>query len=351
MAGPVYKLIGLSAITMLAGCARSVSTGMPMSHSQLRQRAMECLKAAVGYEHNVAVRVEAVEALESSGFDQALPWIRMALLDEHPAVRFAGCVAVGRLRDAAAELAVRERLNDDDASVISASLFALHRLGHTTHTSRMPVYLLKHEDATVRRNAAFVLGLLDERGAVKVLARAMRDRDAGVRHHALEAMARLGVSEAKQELTFMTKSGVGSEEFFAIQALAATCDPAHLDTFRYKLATATHVETRLAAAYGLGMLGSDEGLGVAMSALTIEKPTNDDPNDQPEMQVLRVRQLAAAALGAVGRVDALPALSTLLEDRRDPRLQVSAARAILEILEANQEEALPFAAANRGRSR
>jgi HEAT repeat protein len=58
-----------------------------------------------------------------------------------------------------------------------------------------------------------------------------------------------------------------------------------------------------------------------------------------------VRQLAAAALGAIERVDALPALADLLEDDRDPRVQVSAARAILEIIEANRAETLPFASA------
>lgn len=96
----------------------------------LKHRALDCLKAAVRYEHNPVVRVEAVEALQSSRYEQGLPWIRTALLDEHPAVRFAACVAIGRLGDAVSERTLQERVDDEDACVQVAALFALHRLGH-----------------------------------------------------------------------------------------------------------------------------------------------------------------------------------------------------------------------------
>ncbi|MGH8596842.1 MAG: HEAT repeat domain-containing protein, partial [Gammaproteobacteria bacterium] len=60
---------------------------------------------------------------------------------------------------------------------------------------------------------------------------------------------------------------------------------------------------------------------------------------------LRSRQLAAAALGAIGRPDALPALAKLLKESGDPRVQVSAGRAILDIVDADRKKALPYAAA------
>ena len=82
-------------------------------------------------------------------------------------------------------------------------------------------------------------------------------------------MARLGSREARQELTFMASSGIGSEEVFAITALAHTRDPRSLDTFRYKLGTAANLETKLAAARALGLLGSDEGFEVALGALSM----------------------------------------------------------------------------------
>lgn len=345
---PCKKKILLLLATLVTGCAQPRMADLSADFLTLKHRALKYLNAAVRYDYNPAVRVEAVEALESSGCEEASPWIRAALLDGHPAVRFAACVAVGRLGDALAERRVRACLTDEDASVQVAALFALHRLGHSEMTGRMATYLLHGEDVGVRRNAALTIGLLDEPGAIKVLARAMRDRDAGVRQHALEAMARLGNREARRELTFMANAGVGSEEVFALHALAATGEPVYLDTLRYKLATATHLETRLAAARGLGRLGSDEGFDAALRALQTNRRLINDPNDPAAEQVLRARQMAAAALGLIGRPEALPALSKLMDDPADPRMQVSAAGATLEILAADRARALPFVSVNLG---
>ncbi len=339
----MIRILSLFALIMLlAGCAMPQRVHTGDNHVTLKRRALRCLKAAIQYEHNPAVRVEAVEALESSSCEEGLPWIRAALLDGHPAVRFAACVALGRLEDGVVERRLRTCLTDEDDSVQVGALFALHRLGYSELTGRMPAYLLNGEDVTVRRNAALVLGLLNEPGTLKVLARAMRDRDAGVRQHALEGMARLGNREARQELSFMTNAGLGTEEAFAIQALSETGDPIFRDTLRYKLATAVHLETRLAAARGLGRLGSDEGFDVALAALKNRLRLVNDPNDTASGQILRARQMAAVALGAIGRPQALPALSKLMDDPADPRVQVSAARAVLEILAVNRADALPF---------
>ncbi|UCE59565.1 MAG: HEAT repeat domain-containing protein [Phycisphaerales bacterium] len=334
--------VGMTIIGIFGGCVQPVATGTRVSYPQLNSRAVQRIKTAIGSDPNPAVRVEAVEALESLGDEEAGPWIRSALLDVHPAVRFAACVAVGKTGDAKAESAVHERLGDENGSVRVAALFALHRLGHTEKTGWMPTYLLEHDDPTVRRNAALVMGFMGDPGVIKMLARAMRDSDAGVRNHALEAMARLGNREARQELAFMTSAGIGAEEVFAIQALAQTREAAYMDTFRYKLANAPHMETRLAAAHGLGLLGSDEGLDVALRALATHRAVIDDPNDPPDKQALRIRQLAAGALGAIGRAEALPQLSEMMDRSEDPRLQVSAAKAVVKILGTNRKHGSPF---------
>lgn len=353
----------VAAAGLPSGCVQPNLQTNAKQPQELRRRALEGLKAAVGYRHNAVVRVEAVEALAGRTSDEGAPWVRSALLDDHAAVRFAACVAVGEARDAGAEAGVAKCLKDPNASVRVAALFARHRLGHTERSGDLAGYLLHDNDPLVRRNAALVLGLLGEQGAVKVLAKGMKDADEGVRDHSLEAMARLGNHEARQELTFMTGAGVGSDEVFAINALAATGDPAYVETFRYKLATATHLETRLAAARGLGLLHSDEGFKTAMRTLRGDQPTRSDPQArrdrqtsrpgrkgpsgsvETEGQVLRTRQLATAALGAIGRADALSALAELLDDARDPRVQVSAARAILDIIDADRKKALPYAEA------
>ena len=326
---------------LVAGCA-STPADSGAEPIILERRAQGLLQAALQYPHNPVVRVEAVEALQSCGDRSVLPWIRTALLDEHAAVRFAACVAVGVLGDGLADGALRDLVSDDDDSVKVAALFARHRLGFTHDTGKMAYYLLDHSEATVRRNAALVLGLLGERGAVKVLASAMRDPDEGVRQHALEAMARLGNREAGQELAFMTNAGIGSEEVFAILALSATGNPRYVDTFRYKLSTAVHLETKLAAVRALGALGYDDGFDHAVRSLSRRRATINDPDDPPAGQVLRIRQMAAAALGAIGREEALAPLQSLMDGSADPRVQVSAAGAVLRILGRRVAEPLPF---------
>ena len=294
---------------------------------------MDVIKAGLAYRDNPVVRAESVEALESIGSPDVLPWVRTALLDEHPGVRFAGCMVLGKRADAGAASMLRKCLTDKDENVRVAAIYALHRLGYTEHTERLPSFVLTHSDPVVRRNAAIAISMLGQPSAVMVLARAMKDTDPGVRHHALEGMARLGNKEAARELSFMANSGVGSEEVFAINALAGTGDPIHEDAFRYKLSSASHMETRLAAARGLGKLGIDAGLPVVLEALKPNQPVRQDPEDSPVNQLLRIRQLAAAAAGAIGDARAAPMLESLLQDGTDPRVQISAARALLEIAE------------------
>ncbi len=302
---------------------------------------MHCLKAAIRYRHNPAVRVAAVEALEAANSSDAAARIRAALLDEHPAVRFAGCVAVGKSKDHLAESALRHCLDDVDPNVQVGALFAMHRFGRTERTGKLASFLLQHDDPAVRRNAAYVLGVIGEPGVIKALARAMKDRDKGVRDQALEAMARIGNADAKQELVFMTEAGIGAEEVFALSALAATRDPAFSETYKYKLAQGTHIETRLAAARGLGLLGLDDGYEIAIRSLRFGGAPQRDSESSREERLLRVRLLAASALGAIGRTDAVGALDQLMNRSNDPRIQVAAAKAIVEIVAAKDQRGFP----------
>lgn len=294
---------------------------------------MEVIKAGLAYRANPVVRAEAVEALESTKSSEVRPWLRTALSDEHPGVRYAACMVIGKTGDKGAETQIRKALDDRDMNVRVAAIYALHRLGDKQYTGQLAGYVLTHPDVVVRRNAAIAISMLGDKSAITVLARAMKDGDEGVRHHALEGMARLGNKEAARELAFMANSGIGSEEVFAINALAATRDPAYEDAFRYKLASATHLETRLAAARALGALGIDDGIPTVLEGLKATPPVRDDPDDPRVEQLLRVRQLAAYAAGAIGKPELAKALEPWLVDSADPRVQVAAARAMIEINE------------------
>jgi len=332
----MFRILGttvcLTFLVLSSGCAHSRRTIRPIDTMSLEDRALECLKRGIQYKPNAVVRTEAIEALRSYGSADSLPWIRTALMDEHPAVRFAACMAIGEMEDAKSQAMLLKCATDKDVSVRVAALFALHRIGTTERTGLLVGHLLDDEDPTVRRNAALALGLMKEPGAIKILARAMKDEDIGVRNHALEAMGRLGNPESRQQLVFLANSGVGSEEVFAINALAELQEKIYYDIFLYKLDSASHLETKLAAARGLGLLGMTEGFAVALDAIDFNRPVPRDNLDTPADQILRTRQLAAAALGAIGEPAALPELNKSMISNEDARLQVSAAKAILEIL-------------------
>ncbi len=311
--------------------------------AEYRQLATDTIRAGLTYRDNPAVRVGAIEAMESIPDDTKLPWLRSSLLDKHPAVRFAASVALGKTRDAVSAKAIGRLSDDRDANVRVGSYFARHRLGDPSMTGKLATYLLESKDVGVRRNAAMVLGMLEEPGSVAILARAVMEEDSGVRLHALEAMARLGNAEAGQELTFQANSGVGADETFAIQALAATRDRKYIDTYRYKLINGAHLETQLAAARGLGLLGIDDGYEIAMKAIGSNSRRIRDRDDPEASQILRARQLGASAVGAIGRTESLGKLAAILHQSTDPRVQVSIARAILDILQKRRMQALPFA--------
>ena len=342
MLGVVQKSLFLVSLSILGGCAGLSPQARPVNRAAVKHRALEILEAGIQYPYNPVVRVEAVEAIASSRSEEGLPWVRISLLDEHPAVRFAACVALGELGDASSIKSIRKLLSDNDANVQAACIYALHRLGDHTHSGKLSTFLLENDNVTVRRNAALLLGRLGEKSAVRILAKAMGDSDQGVRQHALEGMARLENDEACNELAFLSNSGIGSVEVFAIQALAQTRRTDYIEPFRYKLASSDHLEVRLAAALGLELLGQKGGFEFALRSLRGRRPIIKDPKDPDSQQILRGRVMAISVLGASKRSDALPELAKLMDDESDPRVQVAGAQAVLKILNAQQQNALPF---------
>lgn len=295
-------------------------------------QAAEAVRRAVRYEHAGSVRAAGLQVLQRHFAEEALPWIRAKLQDDQPGVRFAALLAVGALGDRASLANVKRLANDADPNVRLAACQALHRLGDTSRSGLIAEALLDDASAPVRANAAFVLGQLGEPDAIKLLARAMRDPDDRVKQQALEAMARLGSADAVQELTFAVGSGPGPSQLAAVNALADLNATSLGKTFAYQLEHGEFVEVRLAAARALGRLKHPNGLGLALDALNFDDPRNEAGFDPPEVQISRVRTAAAAALGAIGDRRALAPLGKVLNESKDPHLQLAAADAILEIL-------------------
>ncbi|MGC4033722.1 MAG: HEAT repeat domain-containing protein [Tepidisphaeraceae bacterium] len=142
-----------------------------------------------------------------------------------------------------------------------------------------------------------------------------RDLSIPVRLQAIEAMWRLGDTDARDKLVTGTLSKFPDDQIVCLLALAG---PRNQEAMRYIRSQLTndYTETKLAAARAAGMLGSDDGMAIALKAV--------ESNDA------RQRSMAALALGAIGRSDVQSELRKLLEDR-DASVRLAAATAVLQL--------------------
>ncbi|MHC4445385.1 MAG: HEAT repeat domain-containing protein [Planctomycetota bacterium] len=326
----VLLLVGL-----LTGCAAT------SSDSDLRGLATSYIRAAFRFPDNPGVRAQAAEATAEVSFSDAGLLIREALRDEHPGVRFAACMALGRIQNTGSISAIRKLVNDSDTSVRIGAYYALERMGDASYRFRWIEMLANHADEAVRRNAAFALGQLDDKDVVPLLHKtAGKDEDEGVRMQALEAMVCLGDSNAIDRFLIYAYGGAGYKQLFALQALARLAghckDRAHRErlenAFLNRLRHAEYLESKLASADGLGRLGYRHGYSLALQSLNWNKPQINLTGDPAENQVMRVRSMAARALGEIGDRRALDRLKKRMQTPDDPRVQLAAATAIIKIL-------------------
>jgi len=299
----------------------------------LRAKAMGYLKQAMASPHSATIRCQAIEALAEDAPQGAEGWFIEALGDPAAAVRFAGCVALGRLRHQPAKAAIEQRLGDENHSVRAAAIFALHRLGDYRYSGELAEMLLYHKQKEVRGNVATLFGLLGDAKAVKLLKRAQKDPDYMVAWQALESQMLLGDAQALGRVAAQVNSGRADIAVLAMIALGRAGKPESAELLRARLNRRDdHIESRLAAARGLGLLGHDDGSDLARRSLKFDRPDPDPRAGTAEDQIMRVRSMAALALGAMRARAALPELETLMTDSEDPRIQVAAARAIVQIL-------------------
>lgn len=314
-----------------------------VDEANLRAQTIAYLKQAIAYPHSGLVRCQAIEALAQDAARGAEGWFIEALSDESAAVRFAGCVALGRLRYLPAKPMVERRLGDEDHSVRAAAIFALHRMGDYTHSGELAEMLLYHKNKEVRGNVAMLFGLLGEPKAVKLLQRCQKDDAYMVVWQALESRLLLGDPQALPRVAAQVNSGRADLSVLAMLALGRAGNQRSVDVLRYRLNQKDdHIESRLAAARGLGMLGHADGLDLARGALTWNDPTPDARSGSPEDQIMRVRSMAALALGAIRSRTVLPQLRKLMTESQDPRIQVAAAWATLQIVSKEQRQDSPL---------
>jgi len=260
------------------------------------------------------LRAHAIEAVQETAGTSHTSEIIAALADPDPLVRYAAGLAAGELRLSGAHDQFLKMLDDTDAAVRVIAHFDLHRIGDYRYSHELEK-LSRDPEARVRGTAAMVLGMLEDHSALKVLEGMRHDSHPAVRQEAAEAMWRLGSEEGLRDLIGWSVSGYQDDQKVALLALAAPHNRNVIQHVRAKLVTEVP-EVNLVAARAMGMLGCDEGFGVALGGMTSHDP--------------RERVLAALALGAIGRSDAQDPLGKLLADP-SADVRIAAAQAILEL--------------------
>lgn len=259
------------------------------------------------------VRSHALEGLQKTGTAQA-GQIMAALSDPAPLVRYAGCLAAGQMQLHPAHDLLLRLVDDSDPAVRVAARYGLHRIGDYRYSHDLE-QLSRDPQPQVRGTTAMVLGMIGDSTGLKVL-RAMRvDPHPAVRQQASAAMWQLHSTLGRDDLISRTISGYHDDEMFGFLALAEPHDRAIIQHVRVGLVS-EWPEVSLVAARAMGMLGSDEGYGIA-----IKGAASTDP---------RQRLLAALAFGAIGRSDAQEELRKLLDDS-DINVRIAAAEAILQL--------------------
>ncbi len=298
----------------------------PKSHPesldpQLREEAKTQIFQAVR-SGQLEERVHGLEAIRQANLTDGSAEILDGLRDPEPVVRFAAALAAGEMRIREAAPILLDIAYDKSPSVRSAVRFALHRLGDTRMSHDLE-RLAQDPLPIARANTAMLLGLLGERSAVKILRPMRMDREVAVREQASEALWRLGDSQGLEDLVALSVSAHPDDQMIGLLGLAEPSDQQVRQNVRGSLVIedrngeqSGYPEAALVAARAMGMLGSDEGYGVAMRGAASKDP--------------RQRQLAAFAFGAIGRSDAQGLLRSLLHDE-NADVRIAAATAIFQL--------------------
>jgi len=264
------------------------------------------------------VRVHAIEAIRLTDPQEHSADILHAMRDPQPQVRFAAALAAGDLRLQESRSILLEMASDTSPNVRVAVLYALHRLGDT-HLSHELEAFARDASPLVRGNTAMVLGMLGEPTALRILKVMRLDQNPAVRQQASEAMWKLHDQAGLEDLVALSLSKHPDDQMIGLIGLAEPRDSRVRQRVRNGL-TADYPEVTLVAARAMGMLGSDEGYGLALQgANSADK---------------RQRQLAAFAIGAIGRPDSQPQLRKLMADPA-PDVRLAAATALLQLKPAS----------------
>lgn len=338
----------------LSACDRARMGPRPPVAEQirLRQRALDFLYRAARSDLDV-VAGNAIEALVQVEPRAAVPTFRAALNSEYPIVRFAGAVALGETRDCGGPDRLAKVLEDPHELVRLGTAFAAFMCGERGYGRRLTDALHQSTDEHVRSTAAMLIGKTGEPAALGHLRHALGDKSNIVRIQVIASMAELGDEEAVDRL-IQYAQGDAVMRIVALQTMVELAEPRTRDGLLYRLTRDDeHIQHRLIAARALGRIGrrggesgasskggsrgepGQEGYDLALASLNFS--ANDASSELTPVEraeeAVRVRSLAALALGDIGDARALAALEALASGADDPRVKLAASVSICHIVQ------------------
>ncbi|MCH2133053.1 MAG: HEAT repeat domain-containing protein [Phycisphaerales bacterium] len=301
---------------------------LTVQNTDLTNGALEVLKQA-SLSDDPLMRANAIEALQPTT-EPLREAVLRGLVDSNEGVRFVAVMSIGRRNLCGVSHLLQPMLNDPSASVRAAAIYGLSSCGQDVDLNPLATTIFG-DRASDRANAAMVLAELGNGSAIPLIRSGMgRDfksydpaRSRTIDLMMAESLVRLG---DRSELEAIRAAVFAPPEHSEMTALACQM-LARLDD-----RTAIPNLHDLAAGTGPRQAGPELRLVAAASLATL------DPKLVPMDLVIGqlgseqpgVRMQVATVLGGLGSPDFEPQLSILLNDE-DPRVQVAAAAALLQV--------------------
>jgi HEAT repeat protein len=330
---------------MVAGCGsmgydRDEKPPLNVAQARLDARAA-LLQAAVSADP--LTRSHAMEAIGETLGRQDAGMLVQGLDDPAVAVRYAAAMALGDIAYEPAKERLIQLVDNprSDQRVVCAAIYALSRMGHTRYAGQLGTILMS-ELALGRSAAAMAMGRMGEQSAVGPLKTVMGDEDdPGAKMAMVEALAQLGDQRSIRSLEAYAKGYLLDLRLAAIRALGEIKPPRAKIVLNHILQSDNPPRVRVAAAGALAGMGTVDPAGYELALQALRRPRKTIRGAYGEeypiknVEVSSLRQLAAMALGRMGKKQAVPYLRRYL-DSQDGAVRVAAAMAILEILPGPQ---------------
>lgn len=332
----------VSTVIVCSGCPGTVLQTIPIEDKiSFRAEAIQFLRESA-FSSDPIVTMQTIEALQEVAPYENINYMVENLNTGHAGVTFAALMALGTLERKEFMEDYRIKAEDANPNVRIAAIFAMHRCGDKSRTGELATFLMHHNEARIRANAALAIGRLGESSAGKLLRDAMRSENKTiVKNNIQEALLIHGDPQIERTIIQRGHSSIPFQAAEALMMLAnARCQSAD-DVFRNRLVRAEHPEIKLEAARGLGRLGEADRYALDLSAryLFFKSPRRDYPEDPADQQIRRARGLAALALEAIESPEALAALrAAFTVDDQSETVKVAIARAAIRIIDSDLEK-------------